>query len=120
MKKLIVAVQNMEFNLIDNLDYSFEVIEYADGASEYFIIHHVELQNFNDRIEVLFGVNDFVKELRNAKFNGDISRNEFIEHINSLNELEERFNYHDTLGIRVGGGAIYWLWRRSRMLNIIL
>ena len=102
IKNVIAKVEAWEIGLVD-ADPNYHEIDYIDGASDHYIVHHVE----GEDLEVFFAEYDHVKELRNEIYEGAKSEADFEELV--INELSDQYDYDKVVAYRAEGGQIEWV-----------
>lgn len=86
-----------EIELMD-IDPDYYQEEYVDGLGDLFIVHQ-----FDEETKLFFGEHDFVKEERESFQNGEITKEEFYDFLENLNDLDDQFDYSKVVAYQVDG-----------------
>src|SRR5699024_9629454 len=104
--EVIRAIEQGEVELAD-VDPDFHQEEYIDGLGGFYIVHQLdngeEVDMFNPPTYIYFGEHDFVKEEREKFEQGEITREEFIDFLENLNDLDDQFDYSKVVAYQVDG-----------------
>jgi|SRR5690625_4167492 len=101
IEQIIEEVEDFKRNIDDSKDPDFHEVHYTDGGADLYVIHRIE--GFNDDIEIMFGEHEYIRVARNRNNNVD----DLIEIFNSLNDLEDQFDYSNVVAWKDEYGNVF-------------
>lgn len=103
---IIKDVEDFKRELDDSSDPGYYEREFVDGEKEIYAEFPVD---GTPELTVVFAEQDHIKEMRDKEYAEEITVEEFEEYMQSLNEINDQFDFDNVVGYRINNGQIEWL-----------